>query len=531
MDKNNILEIKNFSLSFGTAQNYKFIIDKINISIPKGKTTAIVGESGSGKTLTALSILRLNPNSSNISSDSEISFNGINLLKVNRKQLNNIRGKEISMIFQEPLSSLNPLHTIEKQISEILIIHNGFKKEDIQERVLKLLGKVRILDPEIKMKRYPHQLSGGERQRVMIAMALANEPSLIIADEPTTALDVTVQFEILNLLKILQDEMGLTILFITHDLGIVRNFSDYVYVMQEGKVIEEGNTEILFNNPKDQYTKNLLGAKDLSFRDIRKLKSERILEVEKLAVKFEQNKLFSKKQTTRVLNSISFEMKTGETIGLVGESGSGKTTLGLAILRLIRSEGDIIFSGENISNRGSNDLKKERKNFQIVFQDPFGSLSPRLTIGQIIEEGLIAQKIELDFEERMKLVKSTLKDVGLEVGFMNRYPHEFSGGQRQRIAIARAIILRPKLIVLDEPTSSLDTTVQLQILNLLKNLQDKFNLSYLFISHDLRVIRYISDRVLVINRGSIVEIDHTENIFNNPKDDYTKKLITSAMLN
>ena len=531
MDNNNILEIKNFSLSFGTSQNYKFIIDKINISIPKGKTSAIVGESGSGKTLTALSILRLNPNSSNISSDSEIFFNGINLLKLNRKKLNNIRGSEISMIFQEPLSSLNPLHTVEKQISEILIIHGLQKKEVIQNRVIELLNRVRISDPEIKINRYPHQLSGGERQRVMIAMALANEPSLIIADEPTTALDVTVQFEILNLLRSLQAEMGLTILFITHDLGIVRNFSDYVYVMQNGQMIEVGDTENIFNNPQNEYTKNLVTAKDLGFRNFRVLSSEKILEVKKLEVKFEQNKLFSKKQTTRILNGIDFEIKTGETIGLVGESGSGKTTLGLAILRLISSNGDIIFLGNSISDKGFDALKKERRNFQIVFQDPFGSLSPRLTIGEIIEEGLIAQKILLDRKERLELVKNTLNDVGLEVDFMNRYPHEFSGGQRQRIAIARAIILKPKLIVLDEPTSSLDTTVQLQILDLLKELQDRYHLSYLFISHDLRVIRYISDRVLVINQGNIVEIDKTKNIFNSPKDNYTKKLITSAMLN
>ena len=526
----NILQIINFALNFPASANGEFGIKNLNISIPKGKTISIVGESGSGKTLTALSILKLNPNTSVISDESQIIFSGRDILKIDKKELNAIRGNEISMIFQEPLSSLNPLHTVEKQISEALILHKTKKSQDIRGAVIDLMHKVRINEPETKLTRYPHQLSGGERQRVMIAMALSNNPKLLIADEPTTALDVTVQFEILKLLKTLQRELDLTILFITHDLSIVKNFTDYVYVMQNGCLVEEGSTDSIFNEPRDAYTKRLVNARNLVGKREKRNKSLEILKLNSLSAQYEQNKLFRKTRVNKVVSNINLSINLGETIGLVGESGSGKTTIGLSILRLIKSDGNIIFMGDDLARKSFKALKRIRKDLQIVFQDPFGSLSPRLTVEQIIEEGLIAQKIELDANGRKERVLEILKDVGLEPDQLNRYPHEFSGGQRQRIAIARAIILRPKLLVLDEPTSSLDATVQLQILNLLKKLQDKFNTSYIFISHDLRVIRYISDRVMVLNSGEIIEMDYTENIFNKPKNEYTKKLISSALL-
>ena len=526
----NILQIINFALNFPASGNGEFGIQNLNISIPKGKTISIVGESGSGKTLTALSILKLNPNTSIISNESQIIFSGRDILKIDKRELNAIRGNEISMIFQEPLSSLNPLHTVEKQISEALILHKIKKSQDIRGTVIDLMQKVRINEPEKKLTRYPHQLSGGERQRVMIAMALANNPKLLIADEPTTALDVTVQYEILKLLKTLQSELDLTILFITHDLSIVKNFTDYVYVMQNGCLVEEGSTHSIFNDPRDAYTKRLVNARNLMGKRQKRNKSLEILKLNSLSAQYEQNKLFRKKRVNKVVSNINLSINLGETVGLVGESGSGKTTIGLSILRLIKSDGSIIFMGDDLARKSFKALKRMRKDLQIVFQDPFGSLSPRLTVEQIIEEGLIAQKIELDANSRKERVLEILKDIGLEPDQLNRYPHEFSGGQRQRIAIARAIILRPKLLVLDEPTSSLDATVQLQILNLLKKLQDKFNTSYIFISHDLRVIRYISDRVMVLNSGEIIEMDYTENIFNKPKNEYTKKLISSALL-
>ncbi len=526
----NLLEIKNFNMKFKGLTEADFQISDVEINIPEGKTIAIVGESGSGKTLTALSILGLNPNSSIIQNNSQIIFDKKDLTKIPSDQLNKIRGNKISMVFQEPLSSLNPLHTVEKQISEGMLVHKLANKNEIRNKVIELMKKVMISDPESKLARYPHQLSGGERQRVMIAMALSNNPKLLIADEPTTALDVTIQYEILNLLKSLQDELNLAILFITHDLGIVKDFSDFVYVMQDGKVVESGEVEGIFQNPKKSYTKQLVNARRLQLKKKKMNKSLEIFKVENLSVNYIQKKPLMKTQTNEILKNINFSINLGETVGLVGESGSGKTTIGLSILRLIKSQGKIVFMGQDFSKLNRIQLNSKRKDLQIVFQDPYGSLSPRMTIGQIIEEGLISQKIELSSSKRLDMTYEILKDVGLSIQHINRYPHEFSGGQRQRIAIARAIILRPKLLILDEPTSSLDSTVQLQILNLLINLQEKYNTAYLFISHDLRVIRYIADRVFVINSGNIIESDYTENIFNRPKNDYTKKLISSALL-
>ncbi len=526
----NLLEIKNFNMKFKGSTEADFQIKEVEINIPEGKTVAIVGESGSGKTLTALSILRLNPNSSIIQSNSQIIFDKEDLTKISIDQLNQIRGNKISMVFQEPLSALNPLHTVEKQISEGMLIHKLAKKDEIRSKVIELMKKVRINDPESKLARYPHQLSGGERQRVMIAMALSNNPQLLIADEPTTALDVTIQYEILNLLKSLQKELNLAILFITHDLGIVKDFSDFVYVMQGGKVVESGMVEDIFQNPRKNYTKELVNARSLQLKKKKMNKSLEIFKVENLSVNYIQKKSLMKTLTNNVLKEINFSINLGETVGLVGESGSGKTTIGLSILRLIKSQGKVVFMGQNFSKLNRIKLNSKRKDLQIVFQDPYGSLSPRMTIGQIIEEGLISQKIELNTRKRLEMTNEILQDVGLSKQHINRYPHEFSGGQRQRIAIARAIILRPKLLILDEPTSSLDSTVQLQILDLLIDLQEKYNTAYLFISHDLRVVRYMADRVLVINSGNIVESDYTENIFNRPKNDYTKKLISSALL-
>ncbi len=526
----NLLEIKNFSMKFKGSTETDFQINDIEINIPEGKTVAIVGESGSGKTLTALSILGLNPNSSIIQSNSQIIFDKEDLTKISIDQLNQIRGNKISMVFQEPLSALNPLHTVEKQISEGMLIHKLAKKHEIRSKVIELMKKVRISDPESKLARYPHQLSGGERQRVMIAMALSNNPQLLIADEPTTALDVTIQYEILNLLKSLQEELNLAILFITHDLGIVKDFSDFVYVMQGGKVVESGVVEDIFQNPRKNYTKELVNARSLQLKKKKMNKSLEIFKAENLSVNYIQKKSLMKTLTNNVLKEINFSINLGETVGLVGESGSGKTTIGLSILRLIKSQGKVTFMGQDFSKLNRYKLNPKRKDLQIVFQDPYGSLSPRMTIGQIIEEGLISQKIELNARKRLEMTNEILQDVGLSTQHINRYPHEFSGGQRQRIAIARAIILRPKLLILDEPTSSLDSTVQLQILNLLIDLQEKYNTAYLFISHDLRVVRYMADRVFVINSGNIVESDYTENIFNTPKNDYTKKLISSALL-
>jgi len=526
----NLLEIKNFNMKFKGSTETDFQINDVEINIPEGKTIAIVGESGSGKTLTALSILGLNPNSSIIQSNSQIIFDKEDLTKISIDQLNQIRGNKISMVFQEPLSALNPLHTVEKQISEGMLIHKLAKKHEIRSKVIELMKKVRISDPESKLTRYPHQLSGGERQRVMIAMALSNNPQLLIADEPTTALDVTIQYEILNLLKSLQEELNLAILFITHDLGIVKDFSDFVYVMQSGKIVESGVVEDIFQNPRKNYTKELVNARILQLKKKKMNKSLEIFKAENLSVNYIQKKSLMKTLTNNVLKEINFSINLGETVGLVGESGSGKTSIGLSILRLIKSQGKVTFMGQDFSKLNPYKLNPKRKDLQIVFQDPYGSLSPRMTIGQIIEEGLISQKIELNARKRLEMTNEILQDVGLSTQHINRYPHEFSGGQRQRIAIARAIILRPKLLILDEPTSSLDSTVQLQILNLLTDLQEKYNTAYLFISHDLRVVRYIADRVFVINSGNIVESDYTENIFNRPKNDYTKKLISSALL-
>ncbi|MDB4831775.1 dipeptide ABC transporter ATP-binding protein [Hyphomicrobiales bacterium] len=527
----NLLEISNLSLSFMQNKNEINILDNVNFKIRKKQTISLVGESGSGKSLTALSIMGLLPSSAILSKSSKVVFNSENLIKVPPRDMDKIRGNEMSMIFQEPLSSLNPLHKIQKQIAEIIVLHKGHSYKSAKSLTIELMHKVGIKNVPDKLESFPHQLSGGERQRIMIAIAIANEPKLLIADEPTTALDVTTQFKVLKLLKKLQDEIGMSILLITHDLGIVKNFSDEVCVMKDGVIVENGDTGKILLKPQHDYTKHLLGSqleknyeKDLS-------SSECILKVDNLKVWYPIKKgIFNRRSHyLKAVDDVSFFLRKGEVLGIVGESGSGKTTLGLAIIRLISSKGKIRFNQDYIDGKSFRELRKYRRDIQVVFQDPYGSLSPRMTVEQIVEEGLIAQKINLTKSERELRVCNALCDVGIDISAKDRYPHEFSGGQRQRIAIARALILKPKFIMLDEPTSSLDVSIQLQIIKLLQNLRIKYDLSYIFISHDLKVINSIADKVIVMNKGKIIEYGSATDILQNPKNDYTKELVSSSL--
>ncbi|MET0432036.1 MAG: ABC transporter ATP-binding protein, partial [Hyphomicrobium sp.] len=495
----------------------------------KGETVALVGESGSGKTVSAMSILRLLPNSASHPTG-EILFEGKDILKMTGPQLRDIRGKRISIIFQEPMTSLNPLHTIEKQVGEIITLHQPLNEETTRVRVIELLTKVGIRDPEKRLGAYPHQLSGGQRQRVMIAIALANKPDLLIADEPTTALDVTIQAQILELLKSLQKEMGMAMLLITHDLGIVRRMAERVYVMRNGDIVETGPTEEIFTAPKHPYTRHLLEAEPKGMPPVTDLSRPVVVETDNLKVWFPIKKGLLQRTVDHVkaVDGLSMKLRAGETLGVVGESGSGKTTLGLAILRLISSEGPIAYVGKRIDALTNKEMRPLRKDMQIVFQDPYGSLSPRLTVGQIIEEGLLIQAPELDEDERRARVGAELKEVGLDPASQDRYPHEFSGGQRQRIAIARAMVLQPKFVMLDEPTSALDMSVQAQIVELLRGLQTRHGLAYLFISHDLKVVRALCNYVIVMKNGRVVEEGPARDIFEKPQDDYTKALLAAA---
>jgi len=524
---NNLITIKNLSISF---KNNKNVVDDISIKIPAGKTVALVGESGSGKSLTALSILKLLPSSA-LYESGEIIFKDKNILLDNEKEIQKIRGKRISTIFQEPMNSLNPLHTINKQIEEILLIHQKITKLEAQEKTIKLLEEVGLESLAKRTKIYPFELSGGQRQRVMIAMSIANNPDLLIADEPTTALDVTVQIQILNLLLKIQKNIGMSILFISHDLSVVKKMSDYIYVMKDGKIVEEGFNSIIFSQPSHPYTKELISFENQR-NEIKKLSDKSVLEVNNLNVWYPIKKGLLKKTVDHVkaINNFNFSLKEKETIGIVGESGSGKTSLVLAILNLINFSGGISILGEDISSIKKSKLLKLRKKIQIVFQDPFSSLSPRMTIEEIVLEGLNVHHSELNLKEKKEKVEKILNDVDLNYKkIYNRFPHEFSGGQRQRIAIARALILNPKIIILDEPTSALDVTIQNQIIKLLKNLQNKYSLSYIFISHDMKVIRSVSDRIIVIKKGKIVETDKAEKIFQSPTSNYTKNLISSLI--
>ena len=527
-----LLDVRGLRVDFHQGGNVMHAVDGVSFTLAEGKTLAIVGESGSGKSVTAMSIVRLLGATSATFPGGEILFRGKDLLKADEDQLRKIRGAEITMVFQEPMTSLNPLHTIEMQISEILQMHGARGKEKIRARIVELLTEVGIPEPASRLGAYPHQLSGGQRQRVMIAMALANRPSLLIADEPTTALDVTVQAQILKLLKELQTRHGMAMLFITHDLGIVRRIADDVCVMQKGKVVESGSVTDVFERPQHAYTKMLLAAEPKGAPPARSTDAPVVVKGDDIKVWFPIKQGFLRRTVGHVkaVDGISLEVREGQTLGVVGESGSGKTTLGLALLRLIRSEGPIVFLGQRIDGLGNAEMRPLRRNMQVVFQDPYGSLSPRMSVGDIVAEGLTIQHPQMKAAERRAIVARALADTGLDPATMDRYPHEFSGGQRQRIAIARAMALEPQFVVLDEPTSALDMSVQAQIVELLRDLQSRRKLAYMFISHDLKVVRALASDIIVMRHGKVVEQGPAADVFAAPQSDYTRTLFAAAFL-
>ncbi len=524
-DAEKVLEIYDLSVSF----NGVAAVKHVSVDINRGETVALVGESGSGKSVTALSVLQLLPYPTANHPNGSVKVTGVEVMGADNETLRKIRGSKVTMIFQEPMTSLNPLHRIEKQIGEILLVHRGLRLKHARPKILELLNLVGLQNPQEKMRSFPHELSGGQRQRVMIAMALANEPDLLIADEPTTALDVTIQAQILELLKDLQQRLGMAMLLITHDLGVVRKMADRVCVMTLGEIVEKGDCAEVFDNPQHEYTQHLLEAEPKGKPIELDETSTVLLECNNISVKFPLSKgFFFVNKYLHAVDNLSLKVSQGQTLGIVGESGSGKTTLGMALLRLVKSEGEIILDGNNLQGLSSTELKPYRRYMQIVFQDPYGSLSPRLSIHQIIEEGLLVHEKNKSEQERRELVARALAEVGLDANAQDRYPHEFSGGQRQRIAIARALILKPRLLVLDEPTSALDMSVQAQIVDLLRDLQRRHQLTYLFISHDLKVVRALSNHVIVMKDGVIVESGTSEQIFEEPKTQYTRKLISAA---
>ncbi|SHL26203.1 ABC transporter ATP-binding protein [Roseibium suaedae] len=530
MKETPLLDVQNLSVAFSQGERTSLAVDGISFSINKGETVALVGESGSGKSVSALSVLKLLPYPAASHPSGKILFKGQDLLSAAEPALRKVRGNEISMIFQEPMTSLNPLHTVERQIAEVLKVHRGMGDTQARARVIELLTQVGIRDPETRLSSYPHQLSGGQRQRVMIAMALANEPDMLIADEPTTALDVTVQAQILKLLKELKDANGMAMLFITHDLGIVRRFADRVCVMTNGKIVEHGPVAEIFDNPQHPYTQHLLAAEPKGNPPAHDDSKPVVVEADDLKVWFPIKRGFMRKTVDHVkaVDGIDIKVREGQTLGIVGESGSGKTTLGLAILRMISSTGRIAFKGEEIQSRSWKDMRPLRSDMQIVFQDPFGALSPRMSVSDIVGEGLQVHFPKLSVDERDAKVAKALEEVGLDSSTRFRYPHEFSGGQRQRISIARAMVLEPKFVMLDEPTSALDMSVQAQVVDLLRDLQKKHGLAYLFISHDLKVVRALANDVVVMRNGKVVESGRAEEIFDTPKTDYTKALMAAA---
>ncbi len=525
-----LIKIRDLGVDFRTPGGLVHAVRGVDIDIGEGETVALVGESGSGKSVTALSILQLLPYPVAQHPSGSITYRGEELVGAPNDKLRRVRGNHISMIFQEPMTSLNPLHNIEKQVNEVLHIHKGLGRDAAHARTLELLDVVGLPDAAARLGAFPHELSGGQRQRVMMAMALANEPDLLIADEPTTALDVTIQAQILKLLKELQRRFGMAILFITHDLGIVRKMAERVYVMHEGAMVEHGPIDDVFERPKHAYTKHLIESEPTGKPHTATNSAPVVMRADDLKVWFPIKQGLMKRTVNyvRAVDGITVEVREGQTVGVVGESGSGKTTLGLALLRLISSTGPIKFHGKEIQGLRSKPLRPLRREMQVVFQDPYGSLSPRMSISQIIEEGLRVHFPDMPAGERDDMVVSGLKEVGLDPEARFRYPHEFSGGQRQRIAIARAMVLRPKFVVLDEPTSALDRSVQAEIVDLLREEQARHQLAYLFISHDLKVVRALSDHIIVMKDGKVVEEGNAEEIFAAPREAYTKALFAAA---
>jgi microcin C transport system ATP-binding protein len=535
-----LLEIDHLNLSFhldtGKKQpEKKQVLFDISLTVERGETVALVGESGSGKSVTALSILRLLEDSSHVNSSGTIHFEGKDISTLDKKGIRKIRGNRIAMIFQEPMTSLNPVYSIGNQLMEPLLLHQGLNKSDARKEAIKLLERTGIDKAPARMKALPYQLSGGQRQRIMIAMALACKPSLLIADEPTTALDVTIQAQIIELIKDLQEEFGMALLLITHDLAMVRKIADTIHIMKDGRIIEHGETRFIFDHPGQAYTRHLINSVPDEHHTPREAE-EVIIDLRDLTCQFQLKSGWkgfmqknTKKRTIRAVDQVNLCIKRGTTCGLVGESGSGKSTLAFAILKLTKSSGKILFNGNNLQALSNREMRPLRRNLQIIFQDPFSSLSPRLTIGQIVSEGMKVHGIGSTRAEREKKVIETLFEVGLTADMIHRFPHEFSGGQRQRIAIARSIVLQPDFLVLDEPTSALDMTIQKQIIDLLKELQNRYGITYLFISHDLRVVRALADHVAVMQNGRIVESGAADKVFQSPEHHYTKRLFNAAL--
>jgi len=525
-----LLQVRDLAVAFRAEQGERVVVKGVSFDLDRGETLALVGESGSGKSVTALSVMQLLPYPNARHPSGSIRFKGRELIGAPAEVLRDVRGDEIGMVFQEPMTSLNPLHTVEKQVGEVLFLHKRMDAAQARARTLELLTLVGIRDAERRLGAYPHQLSGGQRQRVMIAMALANEPDLLIADEPTTATDVTIQAQILKLLKELQANLGMAMLFITHDLGIVRKIADRVAVMTDGEIVEHGPVAEVFERPQHPYTQRLLAAEPKGRPAGADPDAPAVMAADALKVWFpiKAGVLRRTVDHVRAVDGVTVEVRRGHTVGVVGESGSGKTTLGLALLRLLPSEGAIRFDARRLDGLKESEVRPLRREMQIVFQDPFSSLSPRMSIAQIVEEGLVAHRLGGDAAARRERVAQALREVGLDPATMDRYPHEFSGGQRQRVAIARAIVLEPKFLVLDEPTSALDMSVQAQIVDLLRDLQQRRQLAYLFISHDLRVVRALADELIVLRNGKVVEQGPAERLFEDPQTDYTRALMAAA---